>query len=99
MLVVELCELAVCIQRCCAHCVEGLFEVDDCDPQRLAPLGGSLSELLERQKVVYRGEAQSEVGSVIGLIVVQFGLWSLEEELAKEFVQERDRTNGSEVRS
>ena len=34
--------------------------VDGSNPQWLAPLGGSLSELLEREKVVCRGEAWSE---------------------------------------
>ena len=29
--------------------VKAFFEVDDCDPKRLVPLGGSLSELLCRE--------------------------------------------------
>ena len=56
------------------HCVENFLEVDGCDPQRLVPLGGSLSELLERVKVVCRGVAWSETCLVSGLVVVQCGL-------------------------
>ena len=36
--------------RCCAPLRRKFFEVDGCDPQRLVPLGGALSELLEREK-------------------------------------------------
>ena len=40
-------------------CVEGCFEVDGCDPQRLVPV--ALSELLERKKeIICRGVARSE---------------------------------------
>ena len=68
------------------HCVEGSLQVDGCDPQRLVPLGGSLSELLERVNVVCRGVAWSETCLVIGLVVVLCGLLSFEEKLAEEFL-------------
>ena len=52
-------------------CIEGFFfEVDGCDPQRLVPLGGSLSELLEREKVVCCGVARSEACLVNVLVGV-----------------------------
>ena len=44
--------------------------VDGCDPQRLVPLGGSLSELLEREG----GVARSEASLVSGLVGVWRGL-------------------------
>ena len=52
------------------HCVEGFSEVDGCDPQRLVPLGASLSELLQREKAVCRGVARSKACLVSGLVVV-----------------------------
>ena len=55
------------------HCVEGFLEVDGCDPKRLVPLGDSLSELLERVKVVCRAVAWSETCPVSGLVVVLRG--------------------------
>ena len=84
----------------CSTVSKAFCEADDCDPQRLVPLGGclSLSELLERGKVVSRGEAWSEACLVSGLVGVQRGLSSLENEPTEEVVQDGDRSNGSVVR-
>ena len=64
------------------NCVECLSEVNGCDAKWLVPLGGSLSELPEREQVICR---------------VWSWLWTFEEELAEELVQHGDRTDGSEV--
>ena len=66
------------------------LDVAGCDLQRLAPLGGSLSELLEREEAACRGR-----GVLVG---VQRGLLSPEEVRAEEFIQVGYRTNGSVVR-
>ena len=47
---------------------KAFFEIDGCDPQRLVPLGSSLSELLERERVLCRGVARSEACFVSRLI-------------------------------
>ena len=80
------------------HCDESLLELDGCDPKWLVPLSGSPSELVGREKAICRGVAWSAACLVSGLVGVQRGLWTLEEDLAKEFVQVGDRTDGSTVR-
>ena len=75
--------------------VEWFLEGDGCDPEWLVPLGSSLPELLEREQVVCRGVAWSEACLVIGLVGVSCGLLTLD--LAKEFVQDGERTDGSTV--
>ena len=62
-------------------------EIDDCDPPRLMPLGGSLWELLERAK---SGLSQRSLVWSTGWLK---STWVLSE----EFLQDGDRTNGSEV--
>ena len=48
--------------------------------------------------MVFRGVARSEACLVSGLVGVYCGLCTFEEELVKEFVQHRDRKDGSVVR-
>ena len=80
------CSLKAAHMLLCPTVSEGSLQVDGCDPQRMVPLGGSLSELPERVKVVCRGVARSETCLVIGLVVVLCGLLSFEDKLAEEFV-------------
>ena len=51
--------------------LKAFFEVNGCDPKRLVPFGGSLSKLLQREKVVFCGEARSEACLVSGQVGVQ----------------------------
>ena len=59
----------------CSTVSNTFLEVGGCDPQRLVSLGGSLSELLEREKVVcHEKPGRSEACLVSGLVGVQRGL-------------------------
>ena len=65
-----------CWKRPCAvvPVVKSSRMVDGWDPERLVPVSGSRSELLEREQVACRGAARSEFCLASGLVGVWCGL-------------------------
>ena len=81
----------------CSNASNALFQVNGCDPSWLMALGGSLTELSERDLVVCREVSQSEGWLFNRLTGVWCWLKTFEEDLAEQLARLVGSTGGSVV--